>query len=150
MRSNFRAPLRALALLVPLALIGTGLSAAEKVPSGTVDISSTTFALGIGGSWGDGILTMKDGSKHPFSVKGFDFGAVGLAKLTATGQVYNLARLEDFEGNYAAVSAEATLGGGVGGTTMQNQHGVVINLSSTQQGMHLTLGAKGIEVKLER
>jgi len=48
--------------------------------------------------------------------------------------MFNLTKLEDFSGNYAAAGAEATVGGGAGATVMRNQNGVVIELMSTTQG----------------
>jgi hypothetical protein len=50
-------------------------------------------------------------------------------------QVYNLAKIEDFDGNYTAVSAGATVAGGGSATAMQNQNGVVIKMHSTNQGL---------------
>ena|SRR5260221_8790052 len=37
---------------------------------------------------------------------------VGVSSISGWGDVYNLKRLPDFNGTYASVSAEATLGGG--------------------------------------
>ena len=37
---------------------------------------------------------------------------IGITKATSAGKVYNLKKLEDFNGNYTAASAEGTLAGG--------------------------------------
>jgi hypothetical protein len=54
--------------------------------------------------------------------------------------------MEDFVGTYVAVGADAAVGGGAGILTMRNQHGVVINLQSVQQGIKLTAGVEGITI----
>ena len=58
-------------------------------------------------------LTYKD-VKYPITVAGLSAGSVGATDTTASGSVYNLTKLEDFEGNYAAAGAGATVGGGGG------------------------------------
>jgi hypothetical protein len=55
---------------------------------------------------------------------------VGISSADAIGSVYNLTKLGDFSGNYAAASACAALAGGGRVATMQNQNGVVIGLSA--------------------
>jgi hypothetical protein len=75
---------------------------------------------------------------------------VGITKATAKGSVYNLKKLEDFDGNYTSVTAEGTLGGGVGATNLNNQNGVTINLVTTTKGVNLKLAASGIELMLKK
>ena len=74
-------------------------------------------------------------------------GDVGVTKAEASGHVYSLHKLEDFNGNYTAASAGATLGGGGSASTMQNQSGVKINLVSTTQGLKLKLAAEGVKIR---
>src|SRR5512145_589738 len=111
--------LGSLLLLVSLAL------AQEPKPSGTLTLSERSVALGVGYSWGSGVLTYQ-GKEHRFSVEGLSVAEVGVREIEATGTVYQLTKLEDFNGTYAAVGAEAVVGGGAGVTTMRNQNGVVI------------------------
>jgi len=66
--------------------------------SGTVTVTATSVAAGIGWSWGKGGLTLLDGSQHDFKVSGLDVVAVGIKQATGVGNVYNLKKLEDFEG----------------------------------------------------
>jgi hypothetical protein len=81
-------------------------------------------------------------------VEGLSVGEVGVMRATARGDVFNLKRLEDFSGNYAAGGAAGTVGGGAGVTAMKNQNGVVIELKSTTQGASLKLAAEGIRLTL--
>ncbi|GAB5471845.1 MAG: hypothetical protein Kilf2KO_48750 [Rhodospirillales bacterium] len=123
-------------------------SAAEDVPSGTVTIESTSVALGIGVTWGDGKLTY-EGKTYNFTVNGLSVVDLGITSVTATGKVYHLKDLADFAGNYVAGQAGAAVGGGVAATRMKNQNGVVIDISSTQTGARLTLAAEGVQISLD-
>jgi len=136
-----------------LAAAGLGLAfataaLADDVQSGTVKIESTSVALGVGVTWGDGELTY-DGQVYHFSVSGLSVVDLGIASVSAAGEVYNLNRLEDFAGTYVAGEAGAALGGGASITRMKNQNGVVIQLDSTQSGAKLTLAAEGVKVEMK-
>jgi hypothetical protein len=81
-------------------------------------------------------------------IKGLSIGEAGIKKAEATGKVYNLPKIEDFNGNYTAAGAEATIAGGGGGTALRNQNGVVIYLSSTTRGLNFKLAAEGVEMTI--
>jgi hypothetical protein len=134
--------------LSSLLLVSALAIAQDGPPAGKVWVESTSVALGIGVSWGDGKLTFQ-GKDHPFSVKGLSVVDLGVSKVTANGEVYNLKKLSDFDGNYVAGTAGATVGGGAGVVIMKNQNGVVMKLTSTGQGVQLTLAASGVDVKLK-
>jgi hypothetical protein len=136
-------------LLVLVFGLGTTVAAQTLEPSGTVSIATTSIAVGIGVNWGDGVLST-GGKRYSFEVQGLEVGAVGVSNVQASGQVYHLRQVGNFEGTYVAVTGDAALGVGAGVLTMRNQHGVVINLQSTQQGVKLTAGAEGISIKLKK
>jgi len=106
-------------------------------------------AAGVGAQWGDGTLTLNNGKTHRFTVQGLEMGGVGFADLHAQGTVYNLRRVSDLDGLYVAADANVAVGSGPGTQTMHNEHGVVINLSSEQQGVKLTLGGQGVRITLK-
>jgi len=142
--------------LIGLAVVGTlvsllvGLAFAQaKVPDAKISLTEGSVAVGIGYSWGKGSLDYK-GKKYPVKVDGLSVGEVGVTRATAVGSVYNLKKLADFDGNYVAGGAEATIAGGAGVTSMKNQHGVVIELKSTTQGANLKLAAEGIKLSVEK
>ncbi len=137
----------AIAATALLAMVVPG--AAQEAPSGTVEITSTSIAAGLGINWGDGTLTLPDGSKHKFSVENPKVAAVGVSTVKATGSVYNLKRVQDLEGVYRAAEAGIAIGAGVSGMTMKNEHGVVIHLQATQMGINFTLGIGGMNIKLK-
>ena len=134
--------------VVGLLLAATYSMAQEGPPSGKVSMESKSVALGVGVSWGDGKLTYQ-GKEHVFSVDGLSVVDLGVSKVTATGEVFNLKKLSDFSGNYVAGQAGAGVGGGAGAIVMKNQHGVVMKLTGTGTGVRLTAGAKGLDVKLK-
>lgn len=124
-------------------------SAADApVPSGTVEMSSSAIAVGIGVTWGDGTLSYQ-GQKYAFSVNGLSVVDLGISTVTATGEVLNLKSVADFSGNYAAGEAGIALAGGQSDVIMKNEHGVVLKLHGTQQGVRLTLAAQGVSLKLK-
>ncbi len=115
--------------------------------SGTVSIDLTSVAAGVGTSWGSGVLRYQ-GRTYRFNVTGLTVGDVGISTISAVGNVYNLYRPSDLGGNYAAVGAGIAIAGGVGGVSMKNQKGVLIQLYSVQQGLQLTIGPQGFNIEL--
>jgi hypothetical protein len=139
-------------LILGLAIFSFGASAADapKKPSGTVSINETQFALIIGGSTGGGVLTYQ-GKQYPFKLSGMSLGAnVGVSKLSASGEVYDLSDISKFSGTFTKLESSITLGGGVGGTVLRNENGVIMRLTSTSQGLQLNLSASGVTVKLDK
>ena len=107
-----------------------------------------TVAIGVGCSWGSGTLHF-GGKNHPFKVQGLSVGQAGAADVTASGSVYRLKRLSDFDGNYTAAAGDITVGGGEGGAVMQNQNGVVIKVRATSQGANAKIASEGLKITLK-
>jgi hypothetical protein len=139
----------AAAFLIGIALAFDAATAKEKTPNATIELTGKSVAAGVGVSWGSGTLTY-NGKTYPVSITGIDIGDVGVTTVTATGKVYDLKKLEDFDGNYASVGAGATLGGGADTVAMKNQHGVRVDIVSTTQGIKLALATGGASLKIER
>ena len=138
-------------LLIVAALGTTAVVASGKStkPDATIALSGGSVAAGAGFSWSEGSLTYH-GKHYGISTKGFEVGDVGVTRMHATGKVYHLKKLSDFDGTYTAVDASATAGGGAGVLTMKNQNGVRVDVKSTTQGANLSLGVSGVEMKLGR
>ena len=117
-------------------------------PDATLQLRSGSVAAGVGISWGKGILTYQ-GKEYLVSVNGLSLGKVGITKVTASGEVYNLKSLQDFSGNYTSTNADLTLAGGHSGVTMKNQNGVKVVIHATSRGVDLTVGASGVDLKLK-
>jgi len=124
----------------------------ESKPDATLRLSGGSFALGIGFSWGSGTLTYK-GKNYPVKVNGLSVGKVGVTGSSAYGEVFNLKHLHDFNGHYnvgAAGTRGVTLGSGKSGTLMSNQAGVIVRISSTQQGVAVNATGGGVDMQIKR
>ena len=130
-------------------LSGSVLAQAPKKPDGTVKLSEGSVAVGIGWTWGKGVLTYK-GKTYPFKVEGLSVVEVGVTKAEATGNVFNLKNVEDFSGIYRAASAGGTAVKGGEITALQNEKGVVIDLKSVTKGASLKLALEGLKLTLEK
>ncbi len=119
----------------------------SEEPSATVDLTGGSIAAGVGYVWGHGNLIYQ-GKSHQFSLSGLSIVDVGVAHITASGVVYHLKDISDFNGNYVAVSAGLTVAGGGSAAVLKNEHGVVIKLLSTTQGLRFNLSGDGVGVKL--
>jgi hypothetical protein len=124
------------------------ISGEARKPSGRVTMESKSVAAGIGVSWGDGKLTFK-GKEYPFTIDGLSVVDWGISRVSATGDVYNLTDVSKFAGTYVAAEAGFTLAGGMGGITMRNTEGVIMNLRSTSRGASLTLGPAGLRITMK-
>lgn len=147
MRHPFR---RILLGFMAMMLIGAPASLGAKKPlppvaEVTIDIKGVGAIVGV--SWGHGVLWFK-GKKYPFHVEGLSLGDVGYAEMKARGKVYNLKKPRDLSGTYAALGAGVALAGGAAGLAMQNERGVVIDLSASQQGVKLNIGPQGLTIRM--
>jgi hypothetical protein len=118
-------------------------------PDATVNLTGGSVAAGIGFVWGSGDLDYQ-GAKHKFKLSGVSVVDVGGAHITATGNVYHLKSLADFNGSYTTLTAGLTVAGGGSVAILRNDHGVVIKLSSTTEGLRFNLSADGINIKLKQ
>jgi hypothetical protein len=130
-------------------LFVASVAVARDVPSSTISLSATSMTAGVGAQWGNGTLTLNNGKTYRFAIQGLEVGGVGFPDLHAQGTVYNLRRVSDLDGLYVPADANVAVGSGPGTQTMRNEHGVVINPSSEQQGVKLTLGGQGIRIMLK-
>lgn len=146
---KIRAAAIGLGVVGALVFAGLGQAAEKKTPDAKIEFTGGSVAAGIGFSWGSGTLTYK-GKKYPITVDGLSVGAVGVTTASASGSVYDLKKLEDFDGNYTGVGAGATVGGGGSVSTMRNQNGVVVNLVKTTQGVKVAIAAGGVKMAIKQ
>ncbi len=111
-------------------------------------LESTSVGLGIGVQWGEGTLHF-EGANHSFSIQGLSVGDLGAARSIAFGEVENLESLSDFEGSYFGVEAGAAAGPGRTATTLRNANGVVLTLTSDDEGGRLRLGPEGLRIAID-
>lgn len=144
-----RHTLAAFVMILGVMLVPAATPAKHHAPDATVKLHGKSVAAGVGVSWGKGTLTYR-GKAHPFEVQGLSVGDVGASEIDATGTLYHLKSLADFEGTYTAVAAAAAVGGGAAIATMRNVHGVEMHLKAASRGVELMAGPEGIKVTLAK
>ncbi len=138
----------ALAVTLLLGVSSAGAQLQEPYPIGEVSIEATQVAAGLGWTWGGGTLRFKD-KIYQFDIKGLNVVAVGISKISAKGDVYNLKDAADLAGTYVTAGAGAAVIKGKAGLAMRNDKGVVNNLLSDQTGVQLGLGADGLKITMK-
>lgn len=132
-----------------LAQQATTATGEAKTLSGTVTIDSTQIAFILSGNMGGGTLSV-GGKQYPFDIGGLGVGGIGVQKMSAHGKVYNLGGdVSKFAGNYVQARAGATLGSGKSALSLSNQHGVIMELQSANEGVALSVGVDGIVVSMK-
>jgi len=149
MLKNYRKMAGPALLATTLLVNGLVLAADAKRPSGRVTINETQFAFILGGSTGGGTLTFQ-GKRYPFRIGGLTVGAnVGISRMSAAGEVYDLKDVSKFPGTYTRLDASIALGGGVGGLQLRNENGVIMRLESRTQGLQLNVvSTSGVTVTM--
>lgn len=113
----------------------------------SVTVKITNISVGVSINWGEGVLTFQN-HNHPFRVRGLGIVGVGGSSIDATGTVFNLDRLEDFEGSWAKIDGAAVLGrASSGGVSLSNGPSVMI-LTGTQKGARLGAGGGAVRIEL--
>jgi hypothetical protein len=133
------------------ALVFSGLVYAQAKPKvdATIELTKGQVAVGIGWSWGSGTLTYK-GKKYSVKVEGLSVVDIGVTKARASGKIYYLDKIEDFNGVYETVAAEGTLGVGAGVTRLRNKTGVMIDLVTKTKGVNFKLAPEGVKLELKK
>ena len=146
MRRKWMTPILIVSLVAALAAPA---SADDKKIDAVLKLTEGSVAAGIGWSWGHGTLAYK-GKIYKVKVDGVSIGEVGLSNAKAKGNVYNLKKLEDFNGVYATGGAAATAGKGAGASALTNANGVSVLLTSVTKGASLKIAAEGLKLEIEK
>ncbi|CAH1660973.1 MULTISPECIES: hypothetical protein [unclassified Chelatococcus] len=136
-------------VLLAIAIMTADASAqsAKPKPAGRVVIDQAQVAFIGSAAVGGGTLNFR-GKSYPFTINGLGFGGVGVSKLRATGEVFNLARPRDLEGIYGQARIGWALASkGDGRLWLQNDKGVVLRLQSRRQGLMLAGGADAVRIQ---
>jgi hypothetical protein len=155
-RLHGKALLLGLAGMTSFAFAAAGQSTREvKQPNGTIQVATTSVAVGAGVTWGAGTLTFQ-GKDHSFSVRNLSLTDLGIGNAAVKGNVYDLARVEDFAGTYRVAEPDFALGGAgppwsssYRGMILRNDKGVVLQIWLAREGPHLHLIDNAVEVRLE-
>ena len=150
MRMTGTIKILAATLALVVGAMGAQSAVAQKKPrSGTVTISQVNVALLWSASLGGGSLSYQ-GKTHEFVVGGLGVGGIGASSLEATGEVYGLSRLEDFQGVYVQARYGYAVGDqSAGKLWLENAKGVGLGLKADRVGLALTAGADGVVIKFK-
>ena len=78
----------------------------RAAPDATITFRGRTASAGVGFAWGSSTVEFQ-GKTYPVRVDGFVLGAVGIASIEGTGQIYGLTKIEDLNGNYTSLASGA-------------------------------------------
>jgi hypothetical protein len=134
-------------IVVAVLVLTLDLAWAAEDTTGKVTIETMSAGVGLGVTWGAGVLEYR-GEKYPFTMRGFGVGDVGVAKVIANGMVFNLRKVEDFSGMFAAAVASGTVGAGAGSGAMYSNNSVTMVWTGLNQGLNFTLAHSGVNVQL--
>jgi hypothetical protein len=111
----------------------------------TVKLSGGVLAAGIGYKWGHGTLNYQ-GQDFKFCIHGLSVGDVGVANLAAQGAAFNLKSLEDFSGEYFALSTGVAIARGESAAILKNKRGVMMELELRETGVRFNIAASGLKI----
>jgi hypothetical protein len=139
----------AAALLQHVAPAEAKTTTGSAAPVATIELASEQMRLIYGGTAGKGTLHY-NGKDYSFTFKtaSAGLGAKAVTSVTATGSVFGLQRIEDFEGKYTAVTKGVVAGQAQTKATYTNDAGVRIELVGTVKGAGLSMGAGMATIKL--
>jgi hypothetical protein len=147
MKTNFANSIFASITILLIAGCSSMTQAPSTTPSATVSIREWSAAYYAQAETGKGILYYH-GGRHHFTISGGGVGGSGAQKVSATGKVFNLSRLSDFNGTYHGISRGLTLIEGKMHAKLTNQNGVTMYLAGQTEGLASSLGAQAFEVNL--
>jgi len=147
-------PRRLAALLLPILAMRPA-SAQQRGrpdpnPDASIEIEQVRVGvLAVGASVGGGRLRFR-GEEHRFAVRGIEFGSLGVASLSARGEVFNLRRLEDFPGRYTERVAPTGAARSEGPETrfLRNAAGVELRLRTERAGGQWRFSEAGVTIEL--
>ena len=143
--------MKTIALIASLAvaLAASSAAVAKDKPDATATFRGDSVAVGVGYTWGRGLLTYK-GHTYPFTAKGISVLGAGAEKITGVAEVYHMDSLADFPGAYVAAAAGGSVGKAGGGTAvLTNAKGVVVRVHTKDKGLDLNVAATGLIVSLD-
>ena len=147
MKTNFTNSIFASIAILLIAGCSSMTQAPSTPPSATVRIREWSAAYYAQAEAGKGILNY-NGQRHHFTISGAGVGGSGAQKVSATGKVFNLNRLSDFNGTYHGIARGLTVIEGQMHAKLTNQNGVTMYLAGETEGLASSLGAQAFEVNL--
>ncbi|MDB4673337.1 hypothetical protein OAF27_00855 [Verrucomicrobiales bacterium] len=123
-------------------------NAPEGSPTATLTIQGGQAAYWASTGGGRGTINFQ-GQDHAFSITGVGAGGTGAQKISATGDVYNLTSLSDFEGIYTVIRSGFTVIKGRVNARLTNKKGVIIYVTAKTTGLASAIGTSKVVIKLK-
>jgi hypothetical protein len=136
----------AVVVVTALMLVGTPTQSRAQTGVININIVKVGFILGIGG--GSGTLTF-NGNVYPITVGGVSVGTIGIADMQLRGTASNLQNAADLAGTYTATSASVAFVGGAKVAQLQNERGVIIQVSGVEIGLEASLNLGGMTISFQ-
>jgi len=124
-----------------------------------IKIELTSVGLGVGGTWGDGELTLGSGinkQTYYFTASGLSLAEAGVAMFSASGSACHPSDTKDSKfdisklpGIYGGFSGGIDIFPGIGGSVLWNESGVNIKLRSHFLGVFVGLPLKSLILKMK-
>lgn len=133
----------AVAFGAALAMLGAATESRAQTGYVHISIVKVGFIVGVGG--GHGTL-LYNGHKYRLSVGGLGIGSLGIAGAELRGVAHHLHHASDIAGTYGAAGAGGTFVGGGAVARLQNEKGVILELSGPQLGFQVNLGLGGLTI----
>ena len=138
-----------LAVLLAMTVPAAAADDEKLIKTATLDITQTRVSFLVSGNAGGGVLHYQ-GKDYPFSVGGLGIGGIGISKLEAAGDVYNMTDRKQFTGVYSAFRTGYAAGdSGKGKLWLKNADGVVLQLRGKSEGVALNLGADAVDISFK-
>jgi hypothetical protein len=131
------------------ALLTFGFASSSQAETCAVRVVFTKggFIVGVGG--GNGVMTCH-GRNYRFAASGMSVGfTIGASTAQLTGRALNVRSPSDIQGSYAAIGASGALAAGAGGVQLQNEKGVILQLSGGKVGVELSAAVGGVTITLQ-
>ena len=133
------------------AALAAGLLVSAPLPSyaasGSVRLHIVKAGFIFGASGGSGVLHFR-GRSYPLSIGGVSVGTIGAAGADLYGRAYNIRRVADIAGTYAAFSGSAAIGAGAKAIRLQNPNGVILELRGPEAGLEASASLSGMGISL--
>jgi hypothetical protein len=135
-------------LFISVLAVATYAQSVPPRPSGSVSTHQVQIAFIGSGTTGGGALYFR-GRGYPLKLGSVGISGIGISTIDAVGTIYNLYRLEDFNGVYGQAQTGWAIGEqGKRRMRLQNSHGVYLQLHAERSGLALSLGVNGTMVQL--
>jgi hypothetical protein len=135
------------AMIAGALILGTA-PAPSYADTGSVrfSVGSAGFIFGVGG--GSGTLVFK-GRTYRLSIGGVRVGTIGISATEVRGRALNMRQASDIAGTYSAAGASIAVIGGGGVARLQNEKGVVLEVSAVKIGLEANLNLGGVTISMQ-